>query len=201
MIKLVLFDLDGVLIDAKDIHYECLNRALGEYAISREDHIKIYDGYKTRQKLKMLTEKKGLPLELYNVIYEHKQKYTQQEILKLKPIPHIIELFEKLKDDGYLIGVCTNSIRTTAFTALAVSKLIQYCSIVISNEDVKNGKPHPEMYWNAISTLNMLPEETVIIEDSVPGLLAAKRSGAKIIQVDNPNDVTIDNIIHKILNI
>ena len=63
-VKLVVFDLDGVLIDSKQIHYEALNRALGkEYAIDIEEHLSTYDGLPTRAKLNMLTESKGLPTD------------------------------------------------------------------------------------------------------------------------------------------
>ena len=69
MLKLILFDLDGVLIDTKWIHFDCLNQALGEYRITEEDHINIYDGRKTTQKLEMLTARKGLPIDRYKEIY------------------------------------------------------------------------------------------------------------------------------------
>ena len=199
MIKLILFDLDGVLIDAKHIHYETLNKALGyKYAITPEEHLNIYDGHKTRQKLDMLTRNKGLPLELHDKVYEEKQELTQLEIRNLKPQRHIVELFEKLVVNGYRIGVCSNSIRQTVLTALAKSDLIEYCSVIISNEDVKNSKPHPEMYWKAMSMMKCLPDETIIVEDSPPGLLAAERSRAKYIRVTDPSQVTVDNIMPKI---
>lgn len=198
MIKLILFDLDGVLINAKDIHYNTLNEALGEYAISYDDHLNIYDGHKTLKKLEMLTQFKSLPLEMYSDIYRKKQELTHQNIRELKPTPHIIELFIKLKEEGYIIGVCSNSIRQTVLTALAKTELIEYCSVILSNEDVKNSKPHPEIYWRAMSMMNILPEETIIIEDSPVGLLAAERSRAKYIRVANPTEVTIENIIPKI---
>lgn len=199
MIKLVLFDLDGVLIDAKDIHYRCLNKALGsKYAISEKEHLDLYDGHKTRQKLDMLTANKGLPLDLHDEVYHDKQRFTMIEISSLKPLEHIVDLFQYLYQQGYLIGVCSNSIRQTVLTALAKTNLIEYCSVIISNEDVKNSKPHPEMYWKAMSMLKCLPEETIIIEDSPPGLLAAERSRAKYIRVANPKQVTIDNIVSKI---
>ena len=195
MIKLVLFDLDGVLIDAKNIHYVALNEALGEYAISEEEHLAIYDGLKTTQKLSMLTERKGLPIEKHEEISNEKQRITRGLISKLEPIEEICLLFEQLEREGYLIGVCSNSIRRTVLTALSKTKLIQHCSVILSNEDVKNGKPHPEIYWKAMSMMGVLPEETVIVEDSPPGLLSAQRSRANYIRVDNPWDVTREKII------
>ena len=199
MIKLILFDLDGVLIDAKDIHYRTLNEALGkDYAITPEEHLNIYDGHKTRQKLDMLTRNKGLPLEEHDRGYNRKQLLTHFEIRELKPQAQIVELFNRLVENGYKIGVCSNSIRSTVLTSLAKSELIEHCSVIISNEDVKNSKPHPEMYWKAMSMMNCLPEETIIIEDSPPGLLAAERSRAKYIRVTDPSQVTVENIMPKI---
>lgn len=199
MIKLVLFDLDGVLIDAKGIHYSALNSALGaKYEITNEEHINIYDGHNTQAKLDMLTKNKNLPLSLHKEIYSKKQKLTQLKICDLKPQNHIISLFSELVENGYKIGVCSNSIRQTVLTALAKSNLIEYCSVILSNEDVKNPKPHPEIYWKAMSMLSQLPDETIIVEDSPPGLLAAERSRAKYIRVTSPLDVTIENIMPKI---
>ena len=70
MIKAVLFDMDGVLIDAKDWHYEALNRALEHFgfAISRESHLSTFDGLPTRAKLQMLTKARGLPERLHEFI-------------------------------------------------------------------------------------------------------------------------------------
>lgn len=195
MLKLILFDLDGVLIDAKELHYEALNEALGpEYRISKKEHMNIYDGRKTRQKLQMLSERKGLPADLHDDIYNKKQSITIDLIKELKPRKEHIKLFQELQDAGYEIGVCSNSIRRTVLTALAKIDLMEFCSVVVSNEDVKNSKPHPEMYWKAMSIMNRLPEETMIVEDSPPGLLAAERSRANYIRVIDPDDVTRDKI-------
>lgn len=196
MIKLVLFDLDGVLIDAKKLHYDALNLALGDkYSISEDEHTNIYDGRKTREKLDMLTKDKGLPVELHEQVYTNKQKVTLELISQLKPIDEIVYLFKELESQGYLIGVCSNSIRRTVLTALAKTELMEYCSVILSNEDVKNSKPHPEMYWKAMSMMGVLPENTLIVEDSPPGLLAAQRSRANYIRVDDPWDVTREKIL------
>ena len=199
MIKLVLFDLDGVLIDAKEIHYVSLNEALGEtYAINEQEHHSIYDGRKTRDKLEMLTKNKGLPRELHDEIFNKKQKITLKLLQTLRPIAEIKLLFQKLTEMGIEIGVCSNSIRKTVLTALAQIDLIKYCDIVLSNEDVKNPKPHPEIYWKAMSMMSRLPEETLIIEDSPPGLLSAERSRAKYIRVINPGEVTMDRVLQNL---
>lgn len=198
MIKLVLFDLDGVLVDAKEIHYVALNEALGEYAITPEEHRNIYDGRKTNEKLVMLTERKGLPVELHKSVFDKKQQRTVELLHDLQPNKNAIELFKSLEEQGYMIGVCSNSIRRTVLTALSKSGLIEYCSVILSNEDVKNSKPHPEIYWKAMSMMNCLPEETVIIEDSPPGLLAAARSRANYIRVQNTKEVNRENIMPKL---
>ena len=197
--KLVIFDLDGVLVEAKNIHYDALNQALGEeYEISWAEHLSTYDGLKTNQKLEMLSERKGLPTELHSQIWENKQKYTLEELRNLKPNQNLQQLMSALVDEGYKISVCSNSIRKTVLTVLSKLGIMEYMDYIISNEDVGNSKPHPEMYWRAISKMGCLPSETLIVEDSPYGLLAASRSNAHILRVKNPTEVTYTNIFKKL---
>jgi len=198
--KLIIFDLDGVLVEAKNIHYEALNKALGEeYAISWNEHLSTYDGLKTNQKLEMLTERKGLPVKEHTNVWNKKQQLTLQALSNLKPNPTIKEAISKLSQEGYKITCCSNSIRKSVLTMLSKLDLIEYMDLILSNEDVKNSKPHPEIYWKAISMMECLPEETLIVEDSPYGLLAANRSKSHVMRVGSPKEVTYDNII-KYLN-
>jgi HAD superfamily hydrolase (TIGR01509 family) len=195
MIKLVIFDLDGVLVEAKQIHYDALNKALGEkYIISWDEHLSIYDGLKTNQKLEMLTERKDLPKENHKQVWNDKQKYTLEALQQLSPNLTLQSVFNALVEDGYKIAVCSNSIRKTVLTVLSKLGIIEFIDLIISNEDVKNSKPHPEMYWKAMSIIGVLPEETLIVEDSPYGLLAASRSRAYIMRVGSPKDITYTNI-------
>jgi HAD superfamily hydrolase (TIGR01509 family) len=201
-IKLVIFDLDGVLVEAKNIHYDALNEALGEeYSISWNEHLSTYDGLKTNQKLEMLSERKGLPTELHKDIWEGKQKLTLQKLKELKPNQTLQSLMDALVEDGYKIAVCSNSIRKTVLTVLSKLGIMEFMDYIISNEDVQNSKPHPEMYWRAISKMGCLPEETLIVEDSPYGLLAANRSKAHVLRVKNPTEVTYTNIFKKLTEI
>jgi len=201
-IKLIIFDLDGVLVEAKDIHYKALNKALGkEYAINWNEHLSTYDGLKTNQKLDMLSNNKGLPTSGHKQIWTNKQKYTLQYLSELKPSKQLQSAMSKLVEDGYKIAVCSNSIRKTVLTVLSKLGIMEYMDLVVSNEDVKNSKPHPEMYWKAISIMGCLSEETLIVEDSPYGLLAAARSKSHILRVKSPKEVTYKNIFKKINSI
>jgi HAD superfamily hydrolase (TIGR01509 family) len=205
MIKLIIFDLDGVLVETKNLHFEALNKALRlvgyKYEIAWQEHLSKYDGLKTDQKLKMLTEEKGLPTSHYQEIWDNKQKFTLEMLDNLKVDTTLRGTILKLSRNGYKIACCSNSIRKTIITILDKLDIIKYFDLFISNEDVLNSKPHPEMYWNAMSKFKVLPEETLIIEDSPYGLLAASRSGANVLRVKNPKEVkrsTIINTINKI---
>jgi len=201
-IKLVIFDLDGVLVEAKNIHYDALNDALGkEYAISWNEHLSTYDGLKTNQKLDMLTERKGLPTSSHTDIWIHKQKLTLEKLKQLEPSDVLIELMDSLVEREYKIAVCSNSIRKTVLTVLSKLGIMEFMDYIISNEDVENSKPHPEMYWNAISKMRCLPEETLIVEDSPYGLLAAARSKSHILRVKNTKQTNLKNINNKLKQI
>jgi HAD superfamily hydrolase (TIGR01509 family) len=202
MIKFIIFDLDGVLVEAKHIHYTTLNTALAEidenFVITEAEHLSTYDGLKTNQKLEMLSKNKGLPKDLHTTVWNRKQQLTVEAISQLQPDTNLISLLTKLVSDGYKLACCSNSIRRSVLIMLSKLGLIEYMDLIISNEDVKNSKPHPEMYWKAMSMMGVLPEETLIVEDSPPGLLAASRSRANILRVDNPKDLTIQKIYGKL---
>jgi HAD superfamily hydrolase (TIGR01509 family) len=200
MIKLVIFDLDGVLVEAKAIHFDALNEALGpKYAIEWNEHLSRYDGLKTNQKLEMLTQEKGLPSSMYKQVWDEKQRLTLQKLSNLQSSNQLQACMSSLVNEGYKIACCSNSIRKTVLTVLSKLGIIEYFDLILSNEDVKNSKPHPEIYWKAISMVGCLPEETLIVEDSPFGLLAASRSKSHVMRVESPKDITYNNI-YKHLN-
>ncbi len=201
-IKAILFDMDGVLIEAKDWHYEALNKALTDHnieIISREDHLTRFDGLSTNQKLDILSKERGLDKKLYQKINDLKQKYTWEIGLKnIKPIALHIKAMEKLKNDGYKLAVCSNSIRKTVDLFLSKADLLKYMDFFLSNEDVKNKKPHPDIYIEAIKKMNLNPDECLIIEDNFNGLKAARASKANVLKVDSILDVDYGNIKNRI---
>ena len=200
-IKAVLFDMDGVLIEAKDWHYEALNKALGLFGmeISRYDHLVTYDGLPTKRKLDMLTMERGLAKELHPFVYEMKQLYTMQIVYtQCKPRFYHEYALSKLKSQNYKIAVCSNAIRNSVEVMMKKAALYDYLDFFISNQDVKKGKPDPEMYNTAIKRLDLQPEECMIIEDNEKGLQAARASKAFVMEVDTVDDANYQNIMDHI---
>jgi len=196
-IKAVIFDMDGVLIDAKDWHYEALNRALGLFGmeISRYDHLVTYDGLPTRKKLEMLTLERGLPVALHGFLNDLKQAYTMEiTATRCRPTFHHQFALSKLRQSGYRIAVCSNSVRASIDLMMQKSALIQYLDFFFSNQDVVNGKPDPEMYDKAIRRLDLSPHECLIVEDNPNGIAAARASGAHVLEVASVEEVNWPNI-------
>jgi HAD superfamily hydrolase (TIGR01509 family) len=199
MIKLIIFDLDGVLVDARELHYKALNGALSfyspSYVINRDEHLSTYDGLPTTKKLKMLTKNKGLPEKLYNEVWKRKQDETLRIIKTEMGYDNEMRLIlEKLKSEGYKLCVASNSIRETLKMMLVRKGLIEYTDFYYSNQDVVNPKPNAEMYMKCMIKAGVNPKETLIIEDSHVGRQAAINSGAFLCAVKNTDDVSYGKI-------
>jgi HAD superfamily hydrolase (TIGR01509 family) len=202
MNKLVIFDLDGVLIDSRELHYNSLNKALElagpQYVIGRDEHLSTYDGLNTTTKLELLNKNKGLPRELFDSVWKNKQSMTFELIKQLPKDGKLIDICQRLKKMGYNIAVATNSIRETAKLALLSIGIIEYIDCWVTNQDVAKSKPFPEMYWKCMSIIGALPKHTVIVEDSHIGRQGALDSGAHLCAVEDTWDVTWDKIYQKI---
>ena len=196
-IKAIIFDMDGVLIDAKEWHYEALNRALKLFGleISRTSHLRKYDGLPTKTKLKMISSEKSLPRALHSFINTMKQIYTI-EAIELHCVPNTtrINALKCLKNDGYTLALCSNSIAKTIELMMKKSALCEYLDFYLSNESVANPKPSPEIYQKAIARLGLTPREVLIVEDNQNGIIATKRSGAFVMDIGEIAEVNYENI-------
>jgi HAD superfamily hydrolase (TIGR01509 family) len=206
MIKLVVFDLDGVLVESKETHYKALNLALSaidsKYIISEEDHLRRFDGLPTRKKLELLTAERGLPKEKHEQVWAEKQKLTLSVIdADVKENQEIIELMKDLKGRGVQIFVASNSIRETLGLYLKKLGLLPFIDKIVSNEDVKNPKPHPEIYLRCLVEASVEPKEALVIEDSFVGITSAVKSGANVFRVSSSGDVTKEKVLQEMYNI
>jgi beta-phosphoglucomutase len=196
-IEAVIFDMDGVLIDAREWHYEALNRALSHfgYEISRFDHLVTYDGLPTRQKLEMLSRERGLPRDLHTFLNQLKQVYTMEIVhARCKPTFQHEFALSRLHAEGYRLAVASNSIQNTVDVMMQRADLAKYLAMTVSNECVSAGKPDPEIYTQTMSRLGVRSEATLVVEDNEKGIKAATDAGAHVLPVSEPVDVTYDRI-------
>lgn len=199
MIKLIISDFDGVLMDLKQIHFEALNKALAHfneaYVISHDEHLKLYDGLPTSEKLNILSYSKSVPRELHTEINALKQEYTIELMKSFKNINHDIpKTITKLLSNGYTFYVASNAMLNTVSLGLDKLKITSLVDKVFSNADVKNAKPNSEIYLRCMIDAGVDPHETLIIEDSQNGREAAIRSGAYVCGIDNSFHFTYDRI-------
>ena len=203
-VKLVIFDLDGVLVDACEWHRLALNRALKKvcnYEISLAAHYSEFNGLPTKTKLQKLSSLGIIEEEDHSRVYEIKQEETKDLIRNssLSPDRDKIEMMEFLEAKGIYIACCTNSIRETTELMLKKSGLGRFLELCTTNQDVNNPKPDPEGYLKTIEHFGVSKDNTVIVEDSPKGLQAARATGCRVIQVKNATEVNF-NLIQEILS-
>tara|TARA_R110000824_G_scaffold164077_5_gene340105 strand:- start:300 stop:923 length:624 start_codon:yes stop_codon:yes gene_type:complete len=196
VLRMVIFDLDGVLVDACEWHKDALNLALMEacgHSISEEDHISIFNGIPTRVKLTKLSEMGILDRSLHEKVFDLKQKSTIALINERAKIRHEkIDMIKQLKKEGITVCCYTNSIKKTAHLMLQKTGVLDLLEEVVTNEDVEESKPHPEGYKYLVEKYGFNPDEVIIVEDSPKGLAAARGSGCRVIKVDGPENTTLE---------
>ena len=200
-IKAIMFDMDGVLIDAKEWHYDALNDALRlfGYHISHDEHLAVFDGLPTKSKLEILTRTRGLPRRLHGFINDYKQRRTMEMIYsRCRPLFHHQYALARLSREGYRMVVCSNSIRSTVQAMMERSVLIERLEFFLSNEDVAKPKPAPDIYLLGAERLGLAPQDCLIVEDNDHGIQAAIASGGHLLQVSSVFDVTYDRIRQRI---
>ncbi len=206
MIKAIIFDLDGVLIDSKEVHYIALNQALklvdNKYKISMEDHLNIFDGLPTLAKINYLIDKRNFPKSKKNFVYNEKQKITNKLLVKDVSVEAELKKILNKLSKKFKLALATNCIRKTMIQVLKKNDIKKYFQFTICNEDVNNPKPHSEIYLKCILNLGYNPDEVLILEDSNIGRTSAIKSGANVLPIEDfRKDVNYKNIINKISSI
>ena len=195
---LIIFDLDGVLINSKDLHFQALNKALAnideKFLITPHEHATIFDGLSTNRKLEILSVNKGLPKEKFDQIWRDKQELTLELFGEVKEDDELVNFVSFLEEQDVNLAVASNSIRNTVDLVLDRLGIIDYFDLTLSNEDVMHHKPHPEIYWRCMMHFGVLPTSTTIFEDSHVGKQAAISSGAHLIPVERREDLSWNKI-------
>ena len=200
MIKAILFDLDGVLINTTQLQIDSTIKALSSY-IKINNYIKsiVKQTITTKEKLKIFNEAKYLKRNQLRNIYIKKKKFFEIEIKKKKIFSKkIFDIFVYLKKKNLKCALVTNANLKTTLFIIKKMRINKFFSVVVTNENKIKPKPSPEPYIYAMKKLRLKKENCLIFEDSEVGLLSAKRSSAKVIKVNNVKDLNKKYMIKKI---
>ncbi len=202
MKKLIIFDLDGVLCDSPDMHYQTFAEAYFTHTgvmLSRKEHDFDLNGRSTRTKLKILRSRDNLSDVACEQIWETKQKLTFDYIeANFTRDESKTKILKFLKENNYKIVCASNAIKITILKILKKLEILDFFDLILSNEDVKEPKPSAEIYLKAMLNFGFNPSNTLIIEDSKIGYEGAMSTRADVLRVVNAQDLTIEKILKKL---
>ncbi len=201
MIKLIVFDLDGVLADTENTHYSAVCDAVHlETRLSYEDIFRVIkkDGTTTRQKLINLQNEFDLFDNTISSIDKLKQEMVLQTFGLLTPNSLQLEMLSKLENFGYHLAIGSNSRRENVNAIINALKIGKYFSPIMTIENVFRSKPYPEIFTRIMDQLGFKPTETLILEDSPSGQAAAISSGAHLLKINSCDETNLENILYAI---
>ncbi len=210
-IRMIIMDLDGVLVDSKDMHFEALNEALAyesdAYVISKQEHQCVYDGLPTRTKLEMLHTEKKLPRASFEAVWIRKQDLFAKKLIEsVTPNPDLIALLHALRSKDIELRCCSNSIYLTVRSVLEKLDILDFFSAIYGNDmssvSMKSNRPYnnikpkpsPSVFLLATIDSGFSPNQVMICEDSRVGRQAAIASGCFLCPMENASCCTEQTI-------
>jgi len=196
MLQAVIFDFDGVITDSETLHFHALNKALAQFnaEITTEDYYKDYLGLNDLECFQLISEKNRLKLDSNQIKVLAKKKNQIFEKLaktETKIISGVSELLQMLRETKITMAICSGALLSEIKLILEYGGLEQFFEVIVSSDQVKKGKPHPEGLLLTLERLNkkerrpISANECIVIEDSRWGLEAAKEAGMHTIAVTN----------------
>ena len=203
--KAVIFDMDGVIIDSEPIHFEVDMQTMREFGVNiSKDELNKYVGTTNEYILNDLINKYKIQKSIKEIL-EYKMELTIRRIkeTKINAISGIPELLISLKHNNIKTAIGSSSPKELIITVIEKFQLGKYFDCIVSGDEVKEGKPKPDIYLEVSKRIGVNPEECIVIEDSRNGVLAAKNAGMKCFGFRNVNsgnqdlskaDIIVDSI-------
>lgn len=187
VLKAVIFDMDGVIIDSELLHVKIERELLEEFGgkISKEEHENLI-GTTDYHMWSIFKERFNLEPSVDELIEIKKERFIQN-IHKVKLVDGFYEFMLKLYNKKYLLALASSNNRKIIDLIMEKFELDKYIKVSISGEEVVKGKPDPEIFLKAAKKLNVRPHNCIVIEDTSVGVAAAKSAGMKCTGFKNPN--------------
>ncbi|GGV34658.1 HAD family hydrolase [Streptomyces spectabilis] len=200
----VIFDLDGTLVDSEPNYFEAGRQLLAEQGVTDftwQDH-ETYVGISTQETLARWKELYGLSAPLPELLADKNRRYLELARTSTRVYPQMAAFVELLHEAGVPMAVASGSSRAAIEAILAGTGLDAYLKTFVSADQVARGKPAPDVFLAAAELLGTGPERCVVLEDAVPGALAAKAAGMRCVaipyvpaQADDPAFAAADLLV------
>jgi len=184
VMKGVIWDMDGVLVDSAPFHFEAWKKIWEEKGIpfSFEDFKKIF-GMRNDAIIRYFLGE-NVSLEEIEEIGRRKEEYFRSMAKgRISPQEGLVELLEALREEGFKHAVASSGPRENVEFVVKELGILSFFEVLIAGEDVSHSKPHPEIFLKASERLGIPPARCIVVEDSPAGIEGAKRAGMKCIAV------------------
>ena len=191
MIKAVIFDVDGTLLDTERIYMKAWKEAAAEAGYVMPDVVlQKTRAVNTKDAARIFEEEIGNGFS-YQAVRPIRVRIAEEIIKRESPIlkPGVLELLAFLEEKGIRLSVASSTNRQGTREHLAESRILDRFEVVVGGDMVTNGKPHPDIFLKAAEALGAAPEECIVVEDSPAGIRAAHAAGMKAVLV--PDQATI----------
>jgi len=211
MLRAVIFDFDGVITDSEILHLRAFNRTLAQFAIeiTKEDYYKDYLGLADLDLLNLLARKELLKVdagEIQNLAEKKKQIFEQLAKTESSIIEGVPQFLQMLRQNNTPMAVCSGALLPEIELILEKAALRHFFEVIVSAEQIKKGKPHPQGFMLTLQKLNqnrknpISANQCIVIEDSHWGLEAAKAAGMHTVAITNSYDADQLAMAEKIID-
>ena len=184
MIKAIIFDLDGLLIDSEPVYAEAYSHAFAVFGLTLTKE-EFYDYWTSKGgSVEKYVKEKGIDINPDKIRQEKRKWYENNHMKLLKPMKGAKECVERM--DGFSMAICSVSRRDEVMNALRIIGIENAFDVIIVNEDVEKRKPDPEGFLTAAKRLGFRPEECVVVEDAEKGVRSARDAGMSVIVIETP---------------
>lgn len=194
--------MDGLLADSEPLHYQAMNRVFQSYGkhFTKEDNINLYYGLPDLEAARDMVARFNLPLSAGELVLQ-KEKEGEKLLTRVKPMPGLLELLQKLKAAGIKMAIASSSKLATIKVVVNAVGVAGYFQFLSSVDRVENGKPAPDVYLLAAKRLGVAPEDCLVLEDSPAGVLAAVAAGMTVFAIPGKEIMNGDfSQANKVLN-
>lgn len=184
-IKAVIFDLDGTLVDSEPNYLEADKRLLAEYGILNldEESKNKYIGISTKDMMADIKEIYQIEDSVETLVSKNNGYYSELAKDNTNVFPEMKNLLILLKEKGYPIALASGSSKKIINDVLSLIQISEIFDVIVSAEEVREGKPKPDIFLEAAKRLGLSPENCLVLEDSKPGVEAAKSAGMYCVAV------------------